>query len=338
MMNNSKILYIGNNLQNSTNYITTIDSLSKSLKGLGFKVYTSSRIKNKFFRFLDMCYSVIRYQSRVDYILIDTYSTSNFYFAYFTSQLSRIFNVKYIPILHGGGLPNRLKNNPNLSRHVFKNSYLNISPSGYLKDIFSTNGYSTQLIKNTIDIDTYSFKERVILEPKLLFVRAFAKMYNPTMAIHVLSKLKENFPEATLCMIGPDKDGELEASINLAKKLNILDSVEFCGVLSKKDWHKKSIDCDVFINTTNVDNTPVSVIEAMALGLPIVSTNVGGIPYLIEDKVDGLLVEKNNVKQMTENIKSLLNNEHKDVPINARTKAESYAWEVVKYKWLELLK
>ena len=67
--------------------------------------------------------------------------------------------------------------------------------------------------------------------------------------------------------------------------------MNFTGKLSKQEWRDLSKDYNVFINTTNFDNTPVSVIEAMALGIPVVSTNVGGLPFLITDKVDGVLVE-----------------------------------------------
>ena len=85
--------------------------------------------------------------------------------------------------------------------------------------------------------------------------------------------------DATLAMIGPDVDGSLTKVKDLARKKNL--DVNFTGKLSKPEWINYSKDFNVFINTTNFDNTPVSVIEAMALGLPVVSTNVGGMPFLI---------------------------------------------------------
>ena len=112
------------------------------------------------------------------------------------------------------------------------------------------------------------------------------------MAIEVLKELKNTYPNAALCMVGPDKDGTQADVQQLIKRYQLHDSVEITGVLSKEDWHKKSEDFDIFINTTNVDNTPVSVIEAMALGLPVVSTNAGGLPYLINNGKDGILIEK----------------------------------------------
>ena len=80
-------------------------------------------------------------------------------------------------------------------------------------------------------------------------------------------------------MVGPDKDGSLEKTKQYAKEKGVLHRVRFTGGLSKTEWIELSKDYNIFINTTNVDNTPVSVMEAMALGFPVISTNVGGVPF-----------------------------------------------------------
>jgi glycosyltransferase involved in cell wall biosynthesis len=249
-----------------------------------------------------------------------------------------LYKVKYLPILHGGNLPYRLKHNPKLSSLIFNNSYQNIAPSGYLKYEFEIKGYTTQLIPNVIPIANYTFKERKKITPKLLYVRAFASIYNPTMAIEVLKELKKKYPEATLCMIGPDKDGTLKDVKHLINTYDLQDSVEITGVLSKKEWHKKSKDFDIFINTTNVDNTPISVIEAMALGLPIVSTNVGGLPYLISNNIDGVLVDKEQPILMANEIHKIIEKNKSSFAKKARMRAEGYDWNIVKHQWLEILR
>ena len=100
-----------------------------------------------------------------------------------------------------------------------------------------------------------------------------------------------------------------------------------------------SEDYNVFINTTNYDNTPLSLIEAMALGLPVVSTNVGGIPFLIDHDVHGLLVNKNDDEAMTNAIVSIMlktEKAHKLVD-NDSSRAEYFDWHSVKMHWLKLL-
>lgn len=335
---NKAILYIGNNLVKKTNYATSMDVLSRLLGIEGFTIYKSSSKSNTFFRLLEMCYDLVRYRSIVDYVLIDTFSTANFYYALLTSQLCRFFSLKYLPILRGGNLPYRLKQNPRLSSLIFKNSYQNIAPSGYLKYEFEKEGFKTILIPNVIPIGNYTFKERKKIAPKLLYVRAFAKIYNPSMAIEVLKELKKTYPKAILCMIGPDKDGTLDDVLQLINTYKLEDSVEITGVLSKEEWHEKSEDYDIFINTTNVDNTPISIIEAMALGLPIVSTNVGGLPYLIENNRDGILVDKNNSSAMTNKIIEIISKNNSSLAKKARIKAEFFDWSSVRNQWLNILK
>ena len=338
MSENRKILYIGNNLTRKTKYPTTLETLSNLLKIEKYTVYTSSNKINKVIRLVDMCFSVIYYRNKIDYLLIDTFSTTNFYYALITSQLARVFKIKYIPILHGGNLPRRLIKSKFFSKMIFKYSYKNIAPSNYLKKVFEEQGYLVEQIQNTLNINKYKFKERKKIKPKILWVRAFKQIYNPTMAIKTLNLLKKEYPDATLCMIGPFSDESYKQSLDLIEKYNLKDSVELTGTLLNKDWHKKAEKFDIFINTTNFDNTPVSVIEAMALGLPVVSTNVGGIPYLINNGVDGLLVEKNNEEQMCSAITSILNKNKLYLVKNARIKAENFDWEFVRLKWLKVLK
>ena len=336
-MKKNKILYIGNNLVKKTNYATSMDILSSLLKLEGFTIYKSSSKSNKIRRLIEMCFAIIRYKNKVEYVLLDTYSTSNFYYALLTSQLCRLFRLKYLPILRGGNLPYRLKQNPKLSSLIFNNSFQNIAPSGYLKYEFEIKGYTTLLIPNVIPIANYTFKERKKITPKLLYVRAFASIYNPTMAIEVLKELKKIYPEAILCMIGPDKDGTLKDVKQLINTYDLQDSVEITGVLPKKEWHEKSKDFDIFINTTNVDNTPISVIEAMALGLPVVSTNVGGLPYLISSNVDGVLVDKEQPILMANEIHKIIEENKSSFAKKARSKVANFDWSVVRNQWLKLL-
>ena len=110
-----KILYIGNHLKAKNP--TTLELLTKMLRNNNFKVIVYSNKSNKLLRLLDMCWGVIKHR-KADYLLIDTYSTFNFYYAFFTSQLARLFSLKYIPILHGGNLPKRIENSPFLCKNL----------------------------------------------------------------------------------------------------------------------------------------------------------------------------------------------------------------------------
>ncbi len=331
------LLYIGNNLSKTGKTETTIETLSENLSLEGYTVYTSSNKKNKLLRLLDMLSAILKYAKKVDYVLIDTYSTSNFYYALFCGYLCRFLNLKYLPILHGGNLPNRLKTNPKLSQAIFNHAYKNIAPSVYIQSEFEKAGYSNLFhIPNAITLKDYDFEQRNFETVHLLWVRSFSDIYNPLLAVKILKALQDEHINATLSMVGPDNDGSLQKAKDYVKALGV--EVNFTGKLSKEAWISLSKNHTIFINTTNFDNMPVSVMEAMALGLPIISTNVGGMPFLITNNHDGILVNPNSANEFVEAVNRILSNHentHK-MTLNARKKVESYDWGVVKKLWISV--
>ncbi len=333
------ILYIGNQLSKHGFSVTNIETLGLQLESLGFEVNYASDKKNKTGRLLHMLWSIWKHRHRVDSVLIDTYSKQSFYFALFSAWICRLAGIDYYPILHGGNLPERLNSNPHLSKSIFAYSKTNIAPSHYLKSAFDKSGSRTTFIPNNISLNFYRFRERKAFKPALLWVRAFDSIYNPLMAILVLEKLLPLYEEATLCMVGPDKDGSMEKCQNLVREKHLEDKVTFTRQLPKKEWHELAVNYDIFINTTNVDNTPISVIEAMALGLPVVCTNVGGIPFLLEHGKDAFLVPAGDADKMTETIRNIVDNPPVGIALvkAARKKTESFDWEVVKKQWKDIL-
>lgn len=333
------IVYIGNKSNNDkkTN-LSSIDVLAPLLSETNFKVISASHKKDIIIRLLHMLYTCFKHRKKVDYVLIDTYSTLNFYYAFFVSQLCRILKLKYIPILHGGNLPERLKTSPTLSKVIFNNAHINVTPSIFMKRKFEEFAVLNVInIPNSIELVKYPFKQRNYSKVKLLWVRSFSKIYNPLLAIRVLKMLKDNNLEAALCMVGPDGDGSLLEAKKLAKQLKV--DVTFTGKLSKKEWISLSTDYNLFINTTNFDNMPVSVIEAMALGLPVISTNVGGMPFLIENDKEGVLIEPDSDESFVDAIKELYSAPDKanQIALFARKKVENFDWNIVKNQWIKLL-
>lgn len=333
------LLYIGNKLARHGYNQTSIETLGPLLESQGYNVKYASSRKSKVWRMWEMFLQTVRLRNWTDYVLIDTYSTYNFWYAFIISQVCRILKIKYIPKLHGGDLPNRLRKSPRLCKMIFSNSYLNIAPSGYLLSAFRDAGFDkTFYIPNTIEIRNYQFKIRRKLRPRILWVRSFSSIYNPEMAIRALELVKKDYPDAEMCMVGPDKNGNLAKIKQLALSHGL--KVKFTGRISKEEWTSISQNYDIFINTTHYDNTPVSVIEAMALGLPVVSTNVGGIPFLLKDRKTALLVDDNDAEHMAACILEILSSQNlKNVLVqNALNLVKGFDAEKVKWKWFEILK
>ena len=332
-----KVLYIGNP-SGDRKAITTRETLTELLRREGYFVHSVSDKKSKVLRLIEMCLTIIRHRRFTDVILIDTYSTLNFYYAWVVARLSTFFNIPYVPILHGGDLPRRLDSSKWLSDMVFTNAKINVAPSNYLFHAFKEKGYSNlTFIPNTLEIDKYPFLVRKEVQPKLLWVRSFSQIYNPELALLVLENLLQKGYSPTLCMVGPEKDGSLSKCKEMVKQKKL--PVIFKGGLEKEEWIRLSVEYDIFINTTNIDNTPVSVMEAMALGLPVVTTNIGGIPFLIKDRDDGLHVAPNNPELFAQAIVELLSDTDlaKKVSLNAREKVENFDWQKIKHRWNSIL-
>ena len=334
------ILYAGNKLSRHGYTPGVIETLGPLLEAEGYRVFYAGTKKNQVLRLAEMLFRTLTRGRKADYILIDTYSTSAFWYAYLIGRLANMLGKKYIPILHGGDLPSRIKKSKRACDRLFLKSYFNVAVSGYLEHEFEKAGYKTVVIPNSIDISKYSFTLRDNPRPRLLWVRSFHRQYNPNMAADVLAELLKSYPDAELCMVGPDKDGSMEEFREYIRQKGIEDHVKITGRLSKEEWIRLSADYDFFINTTNVDNTPVSVIEAMALGMCVISTDPGGIPYLLNDGTDSFLVKPGDHGAMADKISHLLSNHALAASLSeaARYKAESFDWHQVRGKWTELLR
>lgn len=333
------VLYIGNKLSRIGYTPGVIETLGRQLEEAGYKVYYAGTLKNQYLRLFQMIYKTFTKGRKADCILIDTYSTSAFWYAYITGRLAKFIGKKYIPILHGGNLPERLKRSRKACDKLFKHSYTNVAVSGYLQKEFENRGYPVILIPNNINIASYRFKSRENPAPALLWVRAFSKEYNAKMAADVLSELLKNYPDARLCMVGPDRDGSMAEFIAYSDSRGVTDKIQITGKLLKEEWIKLSENYDFFINTTNIDNTPVSVIEAMALGLIVVSTNPGGISFLLKENGDSKLVAPGDVSAMAEAISALIKDPDEAVRLatSARGKAESFSSDKIIDLWIKLL-
>ncbi|WP_347068342.1 glycosyltransferase family 4 protein [Flavobacterium sp. WV_118_3] len=332
-----KILYIGNKLAVHGQNPTTIDTLSVLFAKEGYHMVTASSQKNKILRIVDMVLTVLKNARSADFVIIDTYSTFNFWYAFIVSQVCRIVRLQYIPYLHGGDLPKRLQQNPRLCRMIFDHAYKNVAPSAYLIEQFRQKNVPGLLqIPNLLDLEQYTFKKRTIIRPRLFWVRALSEIYNPKMAIAVTEKLQKRYPETTLCMVGPDKDGSLDAVKAYADLKGV--AVAFTGRLSKAEWTNLAADYDIFLATSHFDNMPVSVMEAMALGLPIVATNVGGIPFLLDKDGEAQLVADGDIDAMVNAIQKLIENPdiaQKQIE-KAYRKVESFDWKEIKKQWKRL--
>jgi glycosyltransferase involved in cell wall biosynthesis len=191
-----------------------------------------------------------------------------------------------------------------------------------------------RVIPNVLELEAYPYRFRDQVTPKLFWMRAYHEIYNPVMAIRVLARLRSIFPGATLAMAGQSK-GMWQDVSKEAHDLGVAGAFEMLGFLDERRKVEVASRRDIFINTTHVDNAPVGVVEMCAMGLPVVSTSVGGVPDLLTHEQTGLLVPDGDVQAMTDAIVRLVREPALAARLsrNGPELAARCAWPAVLEQW-----
>ena len=124
--------------------------------------------------------------------------------------------------------------------------------------------------------------------------------------LDVIERMKEKISGKIVFNFGGN--GEIEKFKKTMKDKNLAEIVNYIGWISGDDKINHLSKADAFILPSYNEGLPISILEAMTYGLPIISTNVGGIPELIKDKVNGLIIEPGNHNQLEESLKFVLQN------------------------------
>ncbi len=187
---------------------------------------------------------------------------------------------------------------------TLKRAFAVIVPSGYLESIFGRFGVRTEIVPNVVDLERFSPDQARAAGRHLVVTRNLEDIYDIPTALRAFAQVRRVFPDATLTIAGsgPQRDA-LQA---LARTLAIDSAVCFTGRLDNERVADLYRTADVMLNPSTADNMPNSLLEAMASGVPIVSTNVGGIPHLASDRVNALLVAPRDPAAMAQRAVSVL--------------------------------
>ncbi len=333
-----RLCFVGSMLGRNTGHITTQGQITADLFAAeGYEVVCVSSKINKFARLAEIAAVLIKNHRRFDLVLLEVYSGLSFAIANLASLICKIFKLPQMMVLHGGNLPEYIEKHPRRTKRVLRRADCLVAPSPFLAEKIGKYGFEINIVPNVIELDSYQFRERTKLSPKLLWMRSFHPIYHPEMAIEVFAEIRKNYTDATLTMAGVDKGLEPKLK-KMVAELNLADAISFPGFLNAEQKAAAFSDADIFLNTNRTDNMPVAVVEAGAFGLPIVATNVGGLPYLISHGENGLLVENENVGEMVNAVKLLLENINlaRKNSRGGRVLAERSAWKNVRETWEKL--
>lgn len=333
-----KICFAGNMVGRNAGFVTTQGLIvADLLKAENYEIICVSSKLNRAARLAEIVKTLIQNRRRIDAVILEVYSGLSFIIADTVSLICRFCGMPLVMVLHGGKLPEFIEKQPFRAKTALRRADFLIAPSGFLADKFEKHGFKVRVIPNVINLANYPFRRRAKIAPKFIWMRSFHPVYNPQMAIKVFAEIKKDYPAATLTMAGVDKGSETAAK-RLAAALGLADSVDFAGFLDDESKIRKLSEADIYLHTNRFDNMPVSVVEAAACGLPVVAARVGGIPYLLKDGENALLVESEDVPAMSAKIKMLLENADlvEKLSENARRLAEKSDWQAVKNDWHKL--
>jgi glycosyltransferase involved in cell wall biosynthesis len=210
-----------------------------------------------------------------------------------------------------------------------------VVPSEYLHDVFARHGYHTRVVKNVVDTTRFAYRERSTLKPRLLSVRNLEPHYRVDTVIEGFALLKLRYPDATLTVAGY---GSQEAELRgLAAGLGV-SGIRFLGRVEPEGVPSLYAEADIFVNAAVIDNQPVSVLEAFASGLPVVSTGTGDIAAMLRHGEAGVLVPPGDPPAIAQAVASLLEQPHRAVGIarRARAEVELYTWARISAEWAEV--
>jgi glycosyltransferase involved in cell wall biosynthesis len=312
---------------------------AERLRESGWRVYTASAKTGRAARLFDMVGACWKHRHDFEAAYVEVFSGSAFVWAEIVCRVLSALGRPYILALHGGNLPVFARRRHARVQRLLDSAAAVTAPSRYLLEAMRRYREDVVLLPNALDVCAYRFRVRKPAGPRLVWVRSFHQMYNPQLAIQTLRLLVPRFPGIRLTMAGPDKgDGSLQATRALAEREGLAGHVTFAGTVHRDEIPFLLDDADIFVNTTNVDNTPVSLLEAMAAGLCVISTDVGGIPYLVEDRRHALLVPPGDAGRLASATSEVLEDDllAGRLSANGRALVEPFDWSVILPQWHEL--
>ena len=207
-----------------------------------------------------------------------------------------------------------------------------VVPSEYLREVFARHGYQARAIPNVVNTADFRYRERRPERPHLVSTRNLERHYRVDNTLEAFALVQARYPQAILSVAGYGREEtrlrELAASLKLSR-------VRFLGRVAPAELPALLDQADVFVNSSIVDNQPVSVLEAFAAGLPVVSTPTGDIANMIRDGETGLMVPAGDPAAMAKAVISLLENPNRagELARTSRAELEKYTWAHVSKRW-----
>ncbi len=247
--------------------------------------------------------------------------------------VARLLGKRVILNYHSGEAGDHLKHWRGLVHPWLGLAHRIVVPSEYLRQVFEEHGYRAHVVPNIVDTGLFVYRERGALQPRFLSTRMLEPSYGVDVVVKAFALVKARYPEATLTITG---SGSEEARLRqLAKGVG---GIIFVGRVRPECVPALCDAADVFLNAPLVDNQPLSVLEAFASGLPLVTTAAGGIATMVRHGESGLIVPPADAQAMADAALTLLREPGlaQRVAHGGRKVALAHSWSHVRDQWRDI--
>ena len=295
-------------------------------------------------RYLRTIVTVVRYvwtllRSLAAYDVVHVFSASYWSFVLNPTPavlLAKLYRKKVILNYRSGEAEDHLRRWGRTAIPVMRQADALVVSSGFLMGVFARAGLRARMIPNIIDFEQFRFRERRPLRPRFLANRHLEPLYNVACVLRAFARIQRAVPDARLVVAG---EGSQRAALEqLARELG-LRHCEFVGRVRPDRMPGVYDAADIYLNAPDVDNMPGSILEAFASGVPVVTTDAGGIPFILRHFDTGLLVPRGDDAAMATAALQLLDDPALAARLTARAFAEShrlYAADDVLAQWLRV--
>ncbi len=205
---------------------------------------------------------------------------------------------------------------------AFREDYLRLFPAHRRKTVSIHNGV------DLAELEPPDQKTPEEARPYILCVAAHNEKKGLDVLLRAFASIANLHRQLKLVLVG---DGPLRKELqDLATSLELNGQVSFAGSRDRTDVAGFLHGCEVFVLPSRSEPFGIAIIEAMACGKPVVATKTGGIPEIIENGHDGLLVEPDNAAELADAIQRLMNgpNLRRTIGVKGRAKVnERFLWE-----------
>ncbi len=336
-MDEIKLLIIGNYAEGKGGISGVISNHYQKLRQEGCQVDIFNTKRHNLIRLFLLLPLIVRLR-KYNIIHIHGCSYMGFYPIVLGLIASKwIYHKTTVVTYHGGGAKDFLSKRQRFVRFFLKKADEVTVMSPFLQDIFTAFNIPTVILPNLVDIEVRRDNEVDFTIPKLISLRSLSSIYNIHDIISAYEIVLQNNPKTELTIAGSgEKQAVLKEQAESIQNANIT----FLGHISNLEIQTILSQANIMISVPSFDNQPMSILEAFACGTLVISSNAGGVPYMIQDGVNGLLVDAHRPEQVAKKIIWVMNHpeERRQIIENAKKAIKQYQWHNIKEQLLQIYK